>query len=79
MAYGHLSYSRGGATNSNPPSLGIRDVVGLNYEEAYEVARQHFATARGRSSTRRSTGGRRTYNIRRNEIMRASRVRESMR
>jgi len=66
MAYGQMRYSHGGVTNSNPTSLGIRDVVGVNYEEAYEADRQHFATARGRSSTRPSTGGRCTYNIRRN-------------
>jgi hypothetical protein len=78
MAYGQSRYSRGRVTNSNPPTLGIRDAVGLNYEETYEAARQHSAPTRGRSSTRLSTGGGPTYNIRRNESMRASRGRESM-
>jgi hypothetical protein len=45
--YRQSKYTRGDVDGGNAPSLSVRDVVGKQYDESYEAARQNFVPTRG--------------------------------
>jgi len=76
--YRQSKYTRGDVDGGNAPSLSVRDVVGKQYDESYEAARQNFVPTRGRGG-KRPTNARRSYNVKRTESMRVTRGKESIR